>query len=149
LPFGTPRGSRDPRLRTTALHRKPKTNLLGQAIVKIQPGLKKYENSSQGQRSRSNVTKFQSLLAFTTGHIPTKLHQFPTSILVFAIFCGQTHRQTDKCRYKQNNDATQVRKNKKIIKIILLVRHDSNAGFKFMYPSLSPSETNASSPSGE
>jgi len=36
--------------------------------------MKKYENSFQGQRSI--VTRFQSLLAFTMGHIPTKLHQF-------------------------------------------------------------------------
>jgi len=36
---------------------------------------KKYKNSSQRQRSRSNVTHFQ-LLAFTVGHIPAKLHQF-------------------------------------------------------------------------
>jgi len=28
---------------------------------------------------RSNVTNFQTLLAFTMGHIPTKLHQFQTS----------------------------------------------------------------------
>jgi len=35
---------------------------------------KKIKNSSQGQRSRSNITNFQSLLAFLVGHIPTKLH---------------------------------------------------------------------------
>jgi len=40
---------------------------------------KKYENISQDQRSRSNVTKFQSLLAFPMRHILIKLHQFPTS----------------------------------------------------------------------
>jgi len=34
---------------------------------------KKYEDSSQGQRSRSNATNFQTLLAFTMWHIPTKL----------------------------------------------------------------------------
>jgi len=39
----------------------------------------KIKNSSQGQSLRSNVTNFQSLLAFTMGHIPTKLHQFLTS----------------------------------------------------------------------
>jgi len=39
--------------------------------------MKTYENSSQGQRS--NVTNFQSLLAFLMGHIPTMLHRFPTS----------------------------------------------------------------------
>jgi len=38
--------------------------------------MKKYKNSSQGQRSGSNVTNFQSLVAFIVGHIPTKLHQF-------------------------------------------------------------------------
>jgi len=37
---------------------------------------KKSDNSSQGQRSKSNVTNSQPLLAFTIGHIPTKLHQF-------------------------------------------------------------------------
>jgi len=37
----------------------------------------KYENSSQRQRSWTKyVTNFQSLLAFTVGHIPIKLHQF-------------------------------------------------------------------------
>jgi len=40
---------------------------------------KKYENSSQGQRWRSNVTNFQSLLALTMAHIPTKLYRFLTS----------------------------------------------------------------------
>jgi len=38
--------------------------------------LKKYDNSSQGQRSESNVTNFEPLQAFTIGHISTKLHQF-------------------------------------------------------------------------
>jgi len=38
--------------------------------------MKKYKNSSHGQMSRSNVTNFQTLLVFTMGHIPTKLHQF-------------------------------------------------------------------------
>jgi len=33
----------------------------------------KYENSSQGQRSRSDVTNFLPLLAFPMGHILTKL----------------------------------------------------------------------------
>jgi len=37
----------------------------------------KYENNSQGQRSRSNVTNFQPLLVFTVGHIPNKLDRFP------------------------------------------------------------------------
>jgi len=46
----------------------------------------KYENSSQGQRSKSDVINFQPVLAFITGHIPTKLHQY------FEILCGQTHR---------------------------------------------------------
>jgi len=63
--------------------------LLGQAI-------QKYENSSQGQRSRSNVTNFQTLLAFTMGHIPIKLHRFPTSSFrEFLRTDAQMHRQTD------------------------------------------------------
>jgi len=41
--------------------------------------MEKYENSSQGQRSTSNVTNFQSLLAFTMGHIHIKLHRFPAN----------------------------------------------------------------------
>jgi len=40
---------------------------------------KKCENSSQGQRTRSNATNFQTLLAFTVVYIPTKLHQLPIS----------------------------------------------------------------------
>jgi len=38
--------------------------------------LNKYENSSQDQRSRSNVTNFQTLLAFTVVHISTESRQF-------------------------------------------------------------------------
>jgi len=55
--------------------------------------IKKYENSYQGQRSRSNVTNFKTLLAFTTRHIPTKLHQFLTGS--FRDFVRTAHRQTD------------------------------------------------------
>jgi len=40
--------------------------------------MKRYKNSSQGRRSRSNVTNFQSLLVFFVVHIPTKIHRFPT-----------------------------------------------------------------------
>jgi len=36
----------------------------------------KIRNSSYSQRSRSNITNSQPLLAFTMGHIFTKLHQF-------------------------------------------------------------------------
>jgi len=50
--------------------------LLGKAIQKVQPELEKYKNSSEGQRSESNITNLQSPLAFTMGHIPTKSHQF-------------------------------------------------------------------------
>jgi len=50
---------------------------------------KKYEYSS---RSRSNVTKFQTLLAFTMGHIPTKLHQFLISSFQDSV---QTDRHTE------------------------------------------------------
>jgi len=34
---------------------------------------------SQGQRSRSNVTNYQPVLAFTEGHIPNKWHQLLNS----------------------------------------------------------------------
>jgi len=74
-----------------------KMKLLGQAIRKIMSGLEKYKNSSQGQRSRSNVINFQQLLAFTMRHILTKLHQFPTSS--FRDFLRtdiQTHRRQKK-----------------------------------------------------
>jgi len=53
--------------------------LLGQAIQNIQLELKKYKNSSQGQRSRSEVTNFEPLLAFSVGHISNELHQFLVS----------------------------------------------------------------------
>jgi len=55
--------------------------------------LNKYEDSSQGQRSRSNVTNFQTPLAFTMGHIFTTLHQLWS--VAFVIMCGQPQRQTD------------------------------------------------------
>jgi len=54
--------------------------------------MKKYENNSQGQRSRSNVTNFRPLLAFIMGHISTKLRQFLISS--FRDFV-QIDRQTD------------------------------------------------------
>jgi len=60
--------------------------------------MEKYENSSQSQRSRSNVTNFQTLLAFTMGHIRTKLHQFLSSS--FRDFV-QTDGQTDGHRPNQ------------------------------------------------
>jgi len=55
--------------------------LLGhsKAIQNIQPESKKYENSSQVQRSRSHITNFEPLLVFIMGPIPTKLHQFVIS----------------------------------------------------------------------
>jgi len=53
-----------------------KMKLLGKAIRKVWRELEKYENSSQGQSSRSNVTNFQSLLAFTMGRMTTELHRF-------------------------------------------------------------------------
>jgi len=52
---------------------------------------KEYENSSQGQRSRSNVTILEPLLVFTMGHIPGKLRQF--LICSFELLCGQTDAQ--------------------------------------------------------
>jgi len=64
--------------------------------------MKKYETNSQGQRSRSNVTNFQPRLAFTIGHIPTKLHQFLiSSFRDFMRKVRQTDRQTDRRRQKQ------------------------------------------------
>jgi len=61
-----------------------------------------YVNSSQGQRSRSNVTNFQSLLAFTMGHIPTKLHQFLIrSFRDFVRIGTHTHRYTNRRHQKQ------------------------------------------------
>jgi len=57
--------------------------------------IKKYENSSQGQRLRSNVINFQSFLAFSMGHIPTKWHQFlPSSFGDFVRTDTQPDRQT-------------------------------------------------------
>jgi len=54
---------------------------------------------SQGQRSRSNVTNFQSLVAFIMGHIPTKLHWFLTSSI--RDFLRQTYSLTERRRRKQ------------------------------------------------
>jgi len=52
---------------------------------------------SQGQRSRSNVTNFQPILAFTVGHIPTKLHRFLIgSFRDFVRRERRTDRQTDR-----------------------------------------------------
>jgi len=46
--------------------------------------------------SKSNVTNFQTLLAFTTGHIPIKLHQFPISSLPDFLWTERVrNRQTD------------------------------------------------------
>jgi len=49
------------------------------------------------QAQRSNATNFQSLLAFTMGHIPTKLHQFQISS-----FFMNLHKQTQRDRQKQH-----------------------------------------------
>jgi len=49
----------------------------------------------QGQRSRSNVNNFRPLLAFSMGHIPTKLHRILTSSFRDVLLTdAQTHRQT-------------------------------------------------------
>jgi len=76
--------------------------LLSKAIQKVEPEFEKYENGSQDHRSRSNVTNFQSLLAFTMGHIPTKLDQFVNSS--FFRFCAdvQTDRDTQAVTAKNN-----------------------------------------------
>jgi len=59
--------------------------------------MKKYENSSQGQRSRSNVTNFQPFPVFPMAHIPTKLHRFSTSSFRdFVRTDTQTHRRRQK-----------------------------------------------------
>jgi len=58
---------------------------------------KQYENSSQGQRSRSNVTNFQPLLAFTMRNrlfLPSYIDLRPV-----VIFCGQTDRHTPPKQY--------------------------------------------------
>jgi len=56
--------------------------------------IKKYENNSQGQSSRSNLAKFQSFLVFTMGRIRTTLHHFLISNF-------QDFVRTDRCRKKQ------------------------------------------------
>jgi len=62
----------------------------------------KYENSSQSQKLRSNVTNLQSLLAFAMGHITTKLHQFLiSSFRDFVQTDRRMDRQTDRRRQKQ------------------------------------------------
>jgi len=59
------------------------------------PELQKYKDSSQGQMSRSNVTKFQTLLAFPMGHVSTKLRRLLTSSFRdFLPTDRHTHRQT-------------------------------------------------------
>jgi len=62
------------------------------------PEVEKYEKSSQGQRSKSNVTNFQLLLAFTMTHMPVRSHQLLAS---FFIFYRLTDRQTDRHDQKQ------------------------------------------------
>jgi len=58
---------------------------------------KKYENSSQGERS--NLTNFQPLLAFTIEQIPAKFHQFLiSSFRDFVETDAQIHRQTDSAK---------------------------------------------------
>jgi len=71
-----------------------KMKLLGQTI-------QKYENSSQVQRSRSNVTTCQTPLAFTMGHILTEPSYINFCSEVSEILCGQTHRRTEKRCQKQ------------------------------------------------
>jgi len=56
--------------------------------------LKTYENSSENQGSKLNVTNLESLLVFTMGYILAKLHQF--LIISFRDFVrrdAQTHTQ--------------------------------------------------------
>jgi len=53
----------------------------------------------KGQRSRSNITNFHSLLALTVGHIPTKLHQLLISSSRDEILCGHTHTHLDRRRH--------------------------------------------------
>jgi len=80
--------------------------LLHKGVRKVYPEVAKYENSSQGQRSRSNVSNFQSLLALTMRHIPTKLRRFPTKR--FRDFV-RADAQTDKRQQKQYLLATCAR----------------------------------------
>jgi len=75
-------------------HTENKVLRSGQVVT----GAEKYQNSSQGQRSRSNVTNFQPLLVFTMGHIRTKLHQFLTRGFQDFVW---TDRRTDRHHQKQ------------------------------------------------
>jgi len=56
--------------------------------------IKKYENNSQGQKSRSKVTNYQSLPAYTMCgvHLPSYSN---FGSVVFVTVCGQTDTQTD------------------------------------------------------
>jgi len=71
--------------------------MIDEICVAVTCGMKKYENSSKGQSSRSYVTNFQLLLAFTMEHIPTKLHQLPVSSFRDSVRTdAQTDTQTDR-----------------------------------------------------
>jgi len=79
-----------------AMLRASKLLMLDDICVAITSDMKKYENNDQGQRSSSNFTNFQSLLAFTVMHIPTKLHQF-----LICSFRDFLQRETHRHRQKQ------------------------------------------------
>jgi len=76
---------------------------------------------NKSQKSRSNVTNFAPVLAFTMGHIPTKLHQFLTGIFQDIV---QTDRRTDSKTQQTHTKqyllaaCTQLKR-----KMILLVEH--------------------------
>jgi len=69
---------------------------LDEICTAITNEMNKYENNSEGQRS--NVINFQTLIAFTVGHIPAKLYQFLISSyrdLVREVWTDRhTHTQT-------------------------------------------------------
>jgi len=56
----------------TRLFTQPPALVLRTEIVPM----KKYENNSQGKKSKSNLANFQPPLAFTMAHILAKLHEF-------------------------------------------------------------------------
>jgi len=64
----------------------PKMKLLGKTIHNLQTELIKYLSRS---KVKVNVTNFQSILAFTVRHVPTKLHRFPASSLRDFLWTGR------------------------------------------------------------
>jgi len=61
---------------------------------KVITWVERIRNSSQGQRSRSNITNFQTLLVFTMVRTPTKSHQFQMQQFLRLSADRHTDRQT-------------------------------------------------------